>query len=120
MTYHIQVAFIVYNPDLDLFVMPIVHFLFARSGRIWKNITHKTLILDSFNTIESYTVFVMFYLHITILFICEVWEVCKTLCQATSIVRGLKEYASIWNAIDWLVIIFSYISLMLTIANENA
>lgn len=117
-TGHIKVTLMMYNPGLDFLTMTTVHFLFPRSGHIWKKITHKSLILDSYNDIRSFIVTALFYTHVTFLCICEIKEVCLVRCHSDSIAEALRKYASIWNAIDWLVIVCSYVWLAMTMIQE--
>jgi len=119
MTWHVKVTFLIYNPAYDFFSMTSVHFLFPRSGRIWKKITHKSLILDPYSNTLSFLVTLAFYMYITYICLGEIVELCTTWCHAGTLRQTIKEYVNVWNAIDWLVIFASYTWLVLDLRYVN-
>jgi len=111
-TYRVMVSFLAYNGPKDIFVQTNVHFLFARSGRIWKALTHRSFVLEPYSTWEAYLWDILFFSHITLIFVTEMAEVFKELWHAKGdCMAFLREYISFWNVIDWLSIIMAYTQL---------
>merc|ERR1719330_1683819 len=94
-TRRIQVSFLVYNANSDMLSMTHVNFLFARSGRIWKELTHWTMVLHPYKTWKDYTWDFLFYVHVTFLMVCEIREVLRAIwSDKMHPLRALGHYAN--------------------------
>jgi len=115
-TNHIKVSKMTYNAASDLLLTTHVNFFFGRSGRIWKLLSHEAMRLKPYQDIASYVWDVLFYTQVTLLFVFEAKDLCSATFQSKGhVLQGLKSYAGIWNLVDWLFIIASYIVLGLWI-----
>jgi len=117
-TDRVKVSTMLYNPECDLLVTTHVHFLFSRAGRIWKKITHESMNLKPYGDPWTYVWDVCFYVQVTYLFICELVEFIRATCRRTgwkTAWEGFKEYIGVWNTVDWVFVVASYIVLVLWI-----
>eukprot|EP00429_Kryptoperidinium_foliaceum_P003407 CAMPEP_0176005568 /NCGR_PEP_ID=MMETSP0120_2-20121206/2274_1 /TAXON_ID=160619 /ORGANISM="Kryptoperidinium foliaceum, Strain CCMP 1326" /LENGTH=719 /DNA_ID=CAMNT_0017338281 /DNA_START=206 /DNA_END=2365 /DNA_ORIENTATION=+ len=115
-TSYVKLSVLTYAPDSDLLVLTDIHFLFARSGRIWKNLSHISMNLKPYVGVWSYVWDICFYTQVTWLFVCELWELSASVFRSGKHPRrGLKSYISIWNAIDWIYVAMSFVALVLWI-----
>mmetsp|Transcript_51057 Transcript_51057/g.154577 ORF Transcript_51057/g.154577 Transcript_51057/m.154577 type:complete len:785 (-) Transcript_51057:252-2606(-) len=108
-TYRIFVTFLAYNANYDVLTKTTVHFMFPRSGHIWKEITHRTLVMDPYSGWKNLLYEVLFYCHITFIFLTELKEVAWELRRQRCNLRGFfLEYFDFWNSVDWVSIILAY------------
>jgi len=106
-TNRVRVSALMFNPDSDVLMLVNINFLFARSGRIWKILTHRTTKLNLYQDWMVYLFDFMFYCQVGVLFVCEVKEMTMSIQTHGSGRRGMKEYMSLWNFIDWAFILVS-------------
>lgn len=98
-----------YNQIYDVLTTTSVHFLFAISGHIFKQITHRSFKLAAHSEWESWLYEVLFFGHITIIFLCEGWEAISTLRENRwKLVKAWKAYWNFWNVVDWVSIMLAY------------
>lgn len=92
-------------------------FVFARTGHIWKDITHRTVVMQPYHHgWETYLWDVLFYLQITKIFLCEIYEVARKIHQTKgNFRRFVKVYINFWNIVDWISILYGYVILVLWI-----
>lgn len=108
-TYRAKVSFMTYNQIYDVLTTTSVHFLFAISGHIFKQITHRSFKLAAHSEWESWLYEVLFFGHITIIFLCEGWEAISTLRENKwKLVKAWKAYWNFWNVVDWVSIMLAY------------
>lgn len=111
-TWRVQVSFLLYNGGQDMLSMTHVNFLFARSGRIWKEVTHWTMVLNPYKFWQDFVWDALFYGHVTFLMLCEIKEIFVAVASDRAHpVKALRHYANVWNFIDWLMIATSYVIL---------
>jgi len=108
-TYRVKVSFMTYNQIYDVLTTTSIHFLFAISGTIFKQITHRSFKLAAHAAWESWLYEVLFFGHITVLFLSEGWEAISTLRENNCrIVKAWKAYWNFWNVVDWVSIVLAY------------
>jgi len=107
-TTRVQLSFLVYNAPKDVLSLSDINFLFARSGHIWKQITHRTLAMTPYNPVSTVLFDLMFYLQITWIFIMEAKELLSEMKLHDTKINALKVYLQFWNVVDWLSIILAY------------
>ena len=112
-TNHWQVTFVIYNPDYDILTVTNIHFLLARSGRIWKQITFLSLKTRPYANLWSLCWEILFFGSIVTIFVEEVYEVITGLLAARTggkcrPMQFIREYLGIWNAVDWVSIIIAF------------
>ncbi|CAK9026749.1 unnamed protein product [Durusdinium trenchii] len=112
-TDHWKITMVLYNPDFDILTVTGIHFLLARSGRIWKQITFMSLKMAPYANLWPLCWEILFFGSIFTIFIEEVYEVVSGLLATR--VRGrckcvsfFREYISVWNLIDWVSIILAF------------
>mmetsp|Transcript_1768 Transcript_1768/g.6242 ORF Transcript_1768/g.6242 Transcript_1768/m.6242 type:complete len:854 (-) Transcript_1768:47-2608(-) len=112
-TYRVMVSMLTYNGNMDLLMMTNVHFMFGRSGHIWKDITNRTFKLNQYDSWEVYLWDILFYMHITFILYVELKEVAGELRRRKGgFVEFLKKYMGFWNAVDWITILVAYVMLI--------
>eukprot|EP00913_Durusdinium_trenchii_P000297 g271.t1 len=93
----------------DVLTTTHIHFMFAISGHIFKQITHRSMKLAAHSSWESWVFEVLFFGHITVLFVCEAFEAICTLREHRyNVLRAWKEYWNFWNVVDWVSICLAY------------
>ncbi|CAK9044447.1 Polycystin-2 (Curly up) (Cup) (Polycystic kidney disease 2 protein homolog) (Transient receptor potential cation channel subfamily P member 2) [Durusdinium trenchii] len=108
-TYRVKVSFMTYNQIYDVLTTTHIHFMFAISGHIFKQITHRSMKLAAHSSWESWVFEVLFFGHITVLFVCEAFEAICTLREHRyNVLRAWKEYWNFWNVVDWVSICLAY------------
>ncbi|CAJ1450924.1 unnamed protein product [Effrenium voratum] len=113
-TYRVKVSFLTYNAIYDVLTSTSVHFLFAVSGHIWKQITHRSVNLNAHGFWDSWLYEVLFFGHITILFFNEGYEALAGWRRNNySVVKAWREYWNVWNVVDWVSIVLAY-AIMIT------
>eukprot|EP00929_Paragymnodinium_shiwhaense_P091118 TRINITY_DN51156_c0_g1_i1.p1 TRINITY_DN51156_c0_g1~~TRINITY_DN51156_c0_g1_i1.p1 ORF type:complete len:888 (-),score=94.72 TRINITY_DN51156_c0_g1_i1:30-2693(-) len=104
-----EITFILYNANSDILALNSITFVFARTGHIWKRLTHRSLVLDPYRDKLSYLWDFMFYGQITFIFLKEAKEVVHELREAQYNFRVfLKGYLDAWNVVDWMSIVVAY------------
>mmetsp|Transcript_60121 Transcript_60121/g.140522 ORF Transcript_60121/g.140522 Transcript_60121/m.140522 type:complete len:801 (+) Transcript_60121:27-2429(+) len=112
-TYRVKVTFMTYNHYYDMLTTTSIHFLFAISGRIWKQITHRSMVLEAHATFQSWLYEVLFFGHILILFLNEGWESISCLREnGWKLVKAWKAYWNFWNVVDWVSIFLAFAILL--------
>jgi len=112
-TYRVVISMLTYNANLDLLTMTNVHFMFARSGHVWKEITNRTFKLLQYDSFEVYLWDILFYLHITLLLVNEVRDILSELrARRWHVKKAFKHYIGFWNTVDWVSILMAYIMLI--------
>jgi len=111
-TSRIELSFVTYNGHLDILVKTDVHLLFARTGHIWKDITHTSIRLNPYSDYGVYITDILFYAQITWIFFQESVEVITQIFKNRGHVRrALREYLTIWNFVDWVSVVVGYLML---------
>eukprot|EP00931_Biecheleriopsis_adriatica_P102092 TRINITY_DN77115_c0_g1_i1.p1 TRINITY_DN77115_c0_g1~~TRINITY_DN77115_c0_g1_i1.p1 ORF type:complete len:793 (-),score=134.64 TRINITY_DN77115_c0_g1_i1:66-2363(-) len=104
-TYHVEITFLTYSGSIDALTRTSVHFLFPRSGHIYKKITNETFIMHPYDTPYIVVFEALFVIFILSILLEELFEVCKGLFrQRNKPLAFLWGYFSFWNAVDWLSI----------------
>ncbi|CAE7432190.1 pkd2 [Symbiodinium natans] len=118
-TYRVKVNFMTYNAYYDLLTSTSIHFMFAISGRIFKQITHRSVILEAHASWESWAFEVLFFGHILILFFNEGFEaICCLREHKCRFAKAWKAYWSFWNFVDWVSIILAF-AILITWITQN-
>eukprot|EP00435_Cladocopium_sp_Y103_P068877 s168_g32.t1 len=112
-TNHWQITVVTYNPDYDILTVTGIHFLLARSGRIWKQITFMSLKTRPYANLWSLAWEILFFGSIVTIFFEEVYEVVTGIIAARNggkcrPMQFIREYLGIWNAVDWVSIIIAF------------
>jgi len=119
-TSRVMVSFVIYNENHDVLVMTSVHFFFTQTGKIWKDITHRTIQLRPYASWGVYICDALFYGHITIIFVGELYEVLMGLKDENwHVSKFFQSYFNLWNVVDWISIITAYALLVLWIMRVN-
>eukprot|EP00746_Dinoflagellata_sp_MGD_P039561 gnl/MRDRNA2_/MRDRNA2_19543_c0_seq1.p1 gnl/MRDRNA2_/MRDRNA2_19543_c0~~gnl/MRDRNA2_/MRDRNA2_19543_c0_seq1.p1 ORF type:complete len:949 (+),score=147.50 gnl/MRDRNA2_/MRDRNA2_19543_c0_seq1:147-2849(+) len=107
-TAQVSVKFLTYNAHFDTLTATGIHFHFARSGHIWKTITHTSTFLQLFQTKRVIASDICFLLIIAWLLVSEIKEAGRHISMGYILGakpwEALQEYIDIWNAVDWLAI----------------
>lgn len=126
-SFHVKVTLVYYNQDDDLIGRTSCHFLFARSGRIWKHISYHVMKLDPYKSWTDFIAPGIFFVQCLWILLVEIYEV---ILVALPSIRGkksadekmgmdaCKEYMNIWNMIDWFAILVSIALLCLVVSHE--
>lgn len=117
-TYRIQISFTTYNGNEDLLTMTNIHFFFARSGHIWKYITFRSFRFRAYESWANYLYEVLFYFHISVIFVIELKEVALTL-RRYGRRHFCSQYFGFWNAVDWVSIIMGYAMLIVWLQRNH-
>lgn len=107
-TAQVSAHFLSYNAHFDTLTLTSVHFYFARSGHIWKKITHMTYFLELFQTTRVMVSDIFFSLIIVWLLVNEIREASGKIFngyhRGVGAFETLREYLDIWNVVDWITI----------------
>jgi hypothetical protein len=107
-TAQVTASFMTYNAHFDTLTMTRVHFYFARSGHIWKKITHTSTYLQLYQSKRVLVADIFFVAIILWLMFSEFKEAAKKVSIGYLSGSGawdtLKDYVDIWNVIDWVSI----------------
>jgi len=114
-TTRVELAFLVYNAPKDVLALTNINFMFARSGHIWKQITHRTIAMTPYLPMSTVIFDLMFYSQIIMLTVLELKEVLSEMRQPGGMMNGLRNYIQFWNIVDWLSIILAYTLLLMWI-----
>jgi len=118
-TYRVKVSFMTYNAYYDMLTTTSIHFMFAISGRIFKQITHRSVILEAHSTFESWLYEVLFFGHILVLFLNEGFEaICCIREHKCRLVEAWKSYWNFWNVVDWVSILLAF-AILITWISQN-
>jgi hypothetical protein len=113
-TARVEIDFLTYNAMADMLTMTRLHFMFPRTGHIWKESTYWTLKLKPYGDYWLYLYEALFYGQITFLFVSEMKEACKELRDNRFKVKAfLYSYLGFWNFVDWVSIVGAYIHMIL-------
>ena len=113
-TARVEIDFLTYNAMADMLTMTRLHFMFPRTGHIWKESTYWTLKLKPYGDYWLYLYEALFYGQITFLCVSEMKEACKELRDNRFKVKAfLYSYLGFWNFVDWVSIVGAYIHMIL-------
>eukprot|EP00929_Paragymnodinium_shiwhaense_P005243 TRINITY_DN10692_c0_g1_i1.p1 TRINITY_DN10692_c0_g1~~TRINITY_DN10692_c0_g1_i1.p1 ORF type:complete len:719 (-),score=133.38 TRINITY_DN10692_c0_g1_i1:303-2459(-) len=111
-TLRLKVSFSSYNPESDVLCLTSVQFVFPRSGHIFKELTHRSLRLDPYTHWSIHIWECLFYAQVTWMAVMELLDIAICLKkEGCNPIRAFKDYAGIWNAIDWASIVIAYLTL---------
>eukprot|EP00929_Paragymnodinium_shiwhaense_P098005 TRINITY_DN59571_c0_g1_i1.p1 TRINITY_DN59571_c0_g1~~TRINITY_DN59571_c0_g1_i1.p1 ORF type:complete len:989 (-),score=220.50 TRINITY_DN59571_c0_g1_i1:124-3057(-) len=120
-TARVELSFVLYNGPKDILALNTVSFIFARSGHIWKRLTHRSIVMNPYLDPTSMIFDILFYGQLTWIFLSEAREVCGGLReQRWNLRKFLKGYLSVWNTVDWVSISLGYIMLGLWVYQNLA
>ncbi|CAE7323345.1 pkd2 [Symbiodinium pilosum] len=118
-TYRVKVSFMTYNSYYDMLTTTSIHFMFGMSGRPWKQITHRSVVLESHADFVSWLYEVLFFGHILILFLNEGYESIACLREhKCNFVKAWKSYWNFWNVVDWVSIVLAF-AILITWITQN-
>eukprot|EP00913_Durusdinium_trenchii_P006942 g6530.t1 len=109
-TDHWKISMVLYNPDFDILTLTDIHFLLARSGRIWKQITLMSLKMRPYANLWLLCWEILFFLSILSILAEEVHQIITGLMSERErrCVRFFLKYIRVWTLIDWASIIIAF------------
>jgi hypothetical protein len=120
MTARIDLTFVLYSAPKDVLTLNRITFVFARSGHIWKRLTHRSIVMDPYRYRYTAIWDFLFFGQVTWIFLCETKEILQGVRDAKGkICQFLKNYMGMWNAVDWVSIIMAYVILVIVIFQFN-
>ncbi|CAK9051311.1 unnamed protein product, partial [Durusdinium trenchii] len=111
-TDHWKITMVLYNPHYDIMTVTEIHFVLARSGKIWKEISFLSLKLEPYANRWTVVPEVFFYGCILSILVEQGRDVIGRLRTGHLHCRTfLWEYFNVWNLIDWISVTASCIYL---------
>jgi len=125
----VEISVPTYNAEFGLHTLLTVNFYFSTGGHTSTRIIAQSCFADWFYKWRNYVFDAAFCVSIAWMFIAEIWDVGQTACRF-GLRKCCREYATFFNAIDWLsiltgagIIAFGYFTLeateKLNVAAEN-
>lgn len=111
-TRRLEISIPTYNAEYNLYTVTTVNFFFSRAGGIWKSVDSLSTYAQLYPTIN--------YLIVDILFLaCLVWMLFSEINEIRESVKEegmfgvFYSYMGVWNAVDWLTVLFGTVFLIL-------
>lgn len=112
-TIQLAVNFMTYNAHFGTLTLTEIHFFFSRSGHMWKKIVNGSFFMDSYHSPGVILFDMWFVLTIVYLLVSEMKEMYDCGRAHKWKRNWFKQYLNFWNAIDWMVISFAIVLIVL-------
>jgi hypothetical protein len=120
-TTRVKVSFVLYSGTTDVLTLTNIHFIFPRTGHIFKRITHRSFLVEPYLLTQNYVFETLFFGQITFMFLVELLDVSSYMRKyKCSPIPAIREYMGFWNLVDWVCIGLSYSVLVLWVASVMA
>eukprot|EP00746_Dinoflagellata_sp_MGD_P024570 gnl/MRDRNA2_/MRDRNA2_15769_c0_seq1.p1 gnl/MRDRNA2_/MRDRNA2_15769_c0~~gnl/MRDRNA2_/MRDRNA2_15769_c0_seq1.p1 ORF type:complete len:667 (+),score=94.25 gnl/MRDRNA2_/MRDRNA2_15769_c0_seq1:242-2002(+) len=105
-TVQVAINFMTYNGHHGTLTLTECHFFFSRSGQMWKKIVNSSFFLEPYKKPGVFVFDALFVGIIAYFFFREVLEIIDIGRRNNWKCIWFRKYINVWNAIDWIVILF--------------
>jgi hypothetical protein len=106
-TAKVEIVYVTYNPHLNSMTLVFINFFLNRAGHIHKITEPISFFLDPYDHWYKILWDVLWTVMVLKLAVDEIPDLCSNIREQGGCCAGLKKYASLGNAVDWLNIVYS-------------